>query len=109
MSETQRTKAAPSEDLAAIADAQLAPLRQLVEGTFAEMGQSITEDLARVSLEGRQSMNDLVEGMLEDLARLAAERLIQDPLQNALGSFFGGGQGADKAVGNLIKGNIRNG
>ena len=106
MSETPRAPT-PDNELAEAAEAQLSPLAGVIEATFAEMSQSITEELDRASLSGRQSVRELVDGMLDDLTRLAARELIRDPLTRALGG--GGDEGGSSLFRSLIRRSVRNG
>lgn len=70
-------------DLAERARAELDPLADLVESTFAELSRSLTDELARASFEGRRSIADLADGVLEELARIGAERFVEKPLTDA--------------------------
>lgn len=105
MSETQRAPR-DSNGLAEV-DVQtaLAPLNDAVEASFVELSQSVAEQLARLSFDSRQSMEDMVEGILADLARLAAQR--------AIGSIFDQPfterQAATSALDSILRGGVRNG
>lgn len=108
MSETERSSAETEvPDLSAAAAAQLEPLSQLIEATFAELGQSLGEEMARMSTEGRRSIRDLADGVIEDLARIAAQRIIRDPLEDALGSSAQ--QAGSGVLRSLINRSLRNG
>ncbi|NNU16982.1 hypothetical protein HK107_11690 [Parvularcula sp. ZS-1/3] len=87
-------------------EAQLRPVAAAIETAFSELARSLTDELERASAEGRQSMRELADGVIEDLARMASQRLIGDPLSRA----FGGqdGKGSD-IVSALIKRSMRNG
>lgn len=108
MSETTRLEEA---DLSEAAAKQLKPLAALVETTFTDLARSLTDELSRASSDGRQSISDLADGIIEDLAKVAAQRLVQKPLENALGGFAeeGANKAADRLFRSLIKRSARNG
>ncbi len=97
MSETPRT------DLTEAARAELEPLANLVETTFSELTQSLTQELGQAALDGRRSIADLADGIIEELARIGAESLIQGPLENIFASS------ADPFLSTVIKRSGRNG
>ncbi|MEM9286308.1 MAG: hypothetical protein AAGA39_10520 [Pseudomonadota bacterium] len=99
-----------NNDLTAAAASQLEPLNALVDATFSEMSRSIEEQLLRLSTDSRLVMRDMVDGILEDLASLAAEELIRNPLESALGTGVQTGAGRDgDALGEVIRRGLRNG
>ncbi|MEM1381286.1 MAG: phage tail tape measure C-terminal domain-containing protein [Pseudomonadota bacterium] len=106
MSETPRTQSVDT-DLAESATTALAPLSDAVEASFVQLSQSIGEELARLSVDGRLSVRGMVDDILQDLARLAAQEIIGRPLQRALGREDSGL--AANAVQTLLKRSIRNG
>jgi hypothetical protein len=102
MTENPRTP-----DLNAAAEEQLAALADMVETTFAGLARSLSDELARASSDGRASIGDLADGIIEDLARIAAERLVHDPLQQAFGDAAAGVTGRLSET--LLKRSLRNG
>lgn len=111
MSETDPIRRPGNDsDITSIAASQLEPLNAVVEATFSEMTRSVEEQLLRLSTDSRVVMRDMVDSILDDLTRLAAEELIKNPLERALG--IGGtpldGQGNDP-VGSIIRRSFRNG
>ncbi|GGY53218.1 phage tail tape measure C-terminal domain-containing protein [Parvularcula lutaonensis] len=100
-----------TNDITEAATGQLEPLAALVETTFADMARNLTDELARASADGRQSISELADGIIEDLARAAAQRLIERPLENAFGQFAeeGTSKAADRLFKALMKRSARNG
>jgi hypothetical protein len=95
------------QDAAAAAEAQLAPVAEVIETTFAGLARNLADELARASSDGRASIADLADGIIEDLARIAAERLVRDPLQNA---FSGAAtEASGRLAETLFKRSMRNG
>lgn len=107
MSQTQRSDdIAGADTLSEDARRALSPLSAAVEDTFTELSRSVTEELARLSVDGRLTIRGMVDEMLDDLARLAAERLIADPLRQALSGDDGV---AADALETILKQRLRNG
>ena len=116
MSETERSARGLAEDARRAAEAELDPLAEALTETFAEVGRTITRELEEAARRGRLTMQGLVDDVLADLARLAAEELVRGPLEGALqgaaSSAFGtdGGfarsssQQAGRALGAVAKG-----
>lgn len=111
MSDTQPISPSSSEDVYSVAEAQLGPVSQAIEETFTGLARSLSEELARASADGRRSISDLADGIIEDLARLAAQRLVAEPLQSALGSAVNRAaqSSGDRFLRSLIKRSLRNG
>jgi hypothetical protein len=86
MSETERTTTPASEFEETAREVEA--LAAMVNTTFTELGRSLTEELTRASTEGRQTIRDMVDGMIEDLARLAAEEIVRRPLERAVSEIF---------------------
>lgn len=87
-------------------DEVLRPLAEAVEEAFGDISDSISGELARLSAESRQSVRDMVDDILEDLARLAVQR--------AVGGVLGSGEDvrqgmAAEALETIFKRSIRNG
>jgi hypothetical protein len=59
-----------------------------IDAAFTELSRSVSGELARMASDSRRSVEEMVEGVIEDMARLAAERLLEDPLR---GGLDGGG------------------
>lgn len=95
MSETTRAAERLGEDARRAAEEELAPLAEALTETFAEVGRSITEELEQAARRGRLTMQGLVDDVLADLARLAAEELVREPLERALGSVVNAAFGTD--------------
>ena len=95
MSETERTAERLGEDARRAAQAELDPLADALTETFAEVGRSITQELEEAARRGRLTMAGLVDDVLADLARLAAEELVREPLERALSGVVGAAFGTD--------------
>ncbi|MEM7740052.1 MAG: phage tail tape measure C-terminal domain-containing protein [Pseudomonadota bacterium] len=111
MSDTEPTVGQTTDtELTAAAANQLGPLSELVEATFTEMSRSIEDELVRLSSDSRTVVRDMVDGILEDLTRLAAERLISSAVGRSLanGTQEGVEAGGD-VLGDLIRQELRNG
>ena len=66
-------------DLEALADDGEAAAARL-GAVFRQTGETIAETLAAAARSGELSFNDMVESILQDLARLALERLVIEPV-----------------------------
>ncbi|MEO1042130.1 MAG: hypothetical protein AAFX52_07550 [Pseudomonadota bacterium] len=111
MSDTEPTSGLSTDNEVVTAAAeQLGPLSELIEATFTEMSRSIEDELVRLSSDSRNVMRDMVDGILEDLTRLAAERLVSSTIDRSVGA---GTQSAAEtggdALGDLIRRELRNG
>ena len=89
----QTDKAAQALD--ALADGPATRASQAIEAAFARTGESIEHAFERAARSGETSFSRLTESILRDMARLAAEQLIEKPLTGAIQSaisnmpFFG--------------------
>ena len=97
MSETERAAAGLGEDARRAAEAELAPLAEALTETFAEVGRGIERELEQAARRGRLTMQRLVDDVLADLARLAAEDLVRRPVEGALRGALGAALGTDGA------------
>ena len=95
MSETERAASALGEEARRAAEAELGPLADALTETFAEVGRSITHELEDAARRGRLTMQGLVDDVLSDLARLAAEDLVREPVERALGGVVATAFGTD--------------
>ena len=95
MSETTRAAERLGEDARRAAEAELTPLADALTETFAEVARSITEELEQAARRGRLTIQGLVDDVLADLARLATEELVREPLERALGNVVGAAFGTD--------------
>jgi lambda family phage tail tape measure protein len=94
-------------DLTSAAEAQLAPVAEVIEATFTSLARNLTDELARASSDGRASIAELADGIIDDLARIAAERLVAEPLQSLFGTL--GSEASGRAAETLFKRSLRNG
>ncbi|WP_417494670.1 phage tail tape measure C-terminal domain-containing protein [Maricaulis sp.] len=91
---TDQTESA-GEALDALADGPAARASQAIEVAFERTGESIERAFERAARSGETSFSRLTESILRDMARLAAEQLIEKPLSGAIQSalanmpFFG--------------------
>ena len=76
----------------------LNPLAASVEETFSALGQSIGDNLEDAAARGRLSVKGLVNDVLADLSRLAADQFVRAPLEEILGSVFGGARAGGGGV-----------
>ena len=95
MSETERAAARLGEEARRAAEAELDPLAEALTETFAQVGQTIGRELEEAARRGRLTMQGLVDDVLADLARLAAEDLVRAPLERALGGAVSSAFGTD--------------
>ena len=95
MSETERAAEALGESARRAAAAELVPLADALTETFAEVGRSIERELEQAARRGRLTMQGLVDDVLADLARLAAEDLVRRPIEEALGGAVRSAFGTD--------------
>lgn len=86
------------DEMARLVEEDLNPLAENVEKVFRGIGRSITDELGSAAERGRISIRGLVNSVLEDLTRLAADSLIRQPLEGALGQIFGGSRAGGGAV-----------
>lgn len=77
-------------ELKSLVEDDLNPLAETLQATFQEMSDSIVENLESAATRGKFSVRNMVDEILEDLARLAAEEFIRKPLLSLL---TGGGSG----------------
>ena len=71
------------------------PLAEIMEEAFGRAAKTIEEEMAKAAKSGSLSFKAMVEEILNDLARLAAEELVRQPLEQAILQILGGeGQGA---------------
>jgi hypothetical protein len=61
---------------------------QAIEAAFARTGETIERAFERASQSGTASFSRLTESILRDLARLAAEQLIERPVSGAINSVL---------------------
>ncbi|MCQ8184241.1 phage tail tape measure C-terminal domain-containing protein [Parvularcula maris] len=94
-------------DLTSAAEAQLAPVAEIIETTFSSLARNLSEELARASSDGRASIAELADGIVDDLARIAAERLVREPLRNVFGTA--GAEASGRLTETLFKRSVRNG
>lgn len=87
------------EAITELVENDLNPLAETVEQTFSALGESITDSLSSAARTGRGTIKSMVNDILADLSRLAAEELIRKPLEGALGDIFGGARAGGGAVG----------
>lgn len=100
MSDTERITLDTSEatdslealrgEMEAFVSNDLSPLATAVDDTFTSINRSIAENLSEAAEQGKLSVKSLVNDVLTDLARLAAEEFVRKPLENVLGDVFGG-------------------
>lgn len=78
------------EELETMIREELAPAAAELEEVFRVMARSIEDELEKAARKGAFSMKTMVQEILNDLAKLAAEKIIREPLQNALSGLFEG-------------------
>ena len=76
-----------------VVESEILPITTLLEDSFARLSRSIERELARAARQGALDFKEMVDNILLDLARLATNRLIRDPLENlftgAVDKIFG--------------------
>ena len=112
MSETRTTEqeaaSAVSAEVERLIREDMLPLADLLEETFARAAKTIEQELAAAAKSGAVSFRAMTEEILNDLARLAAEEFIRQPIESALlralGAGTGGGGGNSLAPGSAAAG-----
>lgn len=84
---TDQTESA-GEALDALADGPAARASQAIEAAFERTGETIERAFERAARSGETSFSRLTESILRDMARLAAEQLIEKPLSGAINSVL---------------------
>lgn len=78
------------EELTSLVENDLNPLAASVRGAFQTMSETVLAELTVTAEAGKSSIKDMVDAILLDLARVAADELIRAPLENILGGGIGG-------------------
>ena len=78
------------EALDALADGPAARASQAIEAAFERTGETIERAFERAARSGETSFSRLTESILRDMARLAAEQLIEKPLFGAINTVLSG-------------------
>ena len=71
-----------TEDHAAL-EAEAERAAENIAAAYERAGSRIEESLARAARQGEVSFSRMVDAMVADMARIAADRLIEAPLQRA--------------------------
>lgn len=74
------------------ADTDFEAVSERAAQTFETAGRRIEQALVRAAITGELSFHDMAEAILRDLARIAVQQLITDPLQTVLGTAGGSPQ-----------------
>lgn len=77
-------------ELQSLVENDLNPLAEETDRLFTSLGRSITENLEEAAARGKLSVKGLVNDVLADLSRLAAEQFVRQPLENILSTVLGG-------------------
>ena len=96
----RRGAAAPADalDMDALArEGEVAAER--LEAAFRQTGDAIADALGHAARSGELSFNDMVESILEDMARLALDRLVSDPFSDWAGRL---GASVAQSIGDVI-------
>ncbi|WOI53998.1 hypothetical protein [Parvularcula sp. LCG005] len=86
------------EDLQATIDEDLVPLAENVQGLFQDIGQSLVSELTRAAEKGRLSVDSIVDAILKDVAALAVDQVVRQPINGVLNQIFGGTRAGGGAV-----------
>lgn len=76
--------------LDALAEGPAQRASAVISTAFAQTGETIETALSRAARQGELSFSRLTDSILRDLARLAVERVVEQPLQNALEGVLSG-------------------
>lgn len=107
MSETQMTDSTTivttgtanlADQLDVFRDEELQPFTREIEQLFDGLGDSITDTLTEAAERGRVNASAIIDDVLADLTRIAADQFVRQPLEQALGSIFGGATGTAPAA-----------
>jgi len=101
-SETMRAMA---DDLERTVREDIVPLAAVMEESFASASRSIADELEKAARSGKLSFKSMVQEVLADLAGLAADTVIRQPLEAALGQIFSGFGGGRAGGGFVAPGN----
>lgn len=80
-----------STDMERTVNDELLPLAELLQETFEATARSIEEELERAARTGTFRFREMTQDILNDLATLAADRYIRQPLEELIGGLLGGG------------------
>ena len=69
---------------------------------FELAGARIEQALSKAAKTGELSFSDMVESILQDLAKVAVQDLVTDPLSGLFSSLLGAGGGAQGGVGQTV-------
>jgi phage-related minor tail protein len=72
----------------ALADGPATRAAQAIEAAFARTGDTIERSLGQAARSGELSFAQMTEAILRDLARLAAERFIEKPVNDLMSSVL---------------------
>nr|GGI01492.1 hypothetical protein GCM10011355_32260 [Aquisalinus luteolus] len=101
-SETMRAMA---DDMERTVREDIVPLAAVMEESFASASRSIADELEKAARSGTLSFRSMVQEVLADLAGLAADTVIRQPLEAALGQIFSGFGGGRAGGGFVAPGN----
>lgn len=71
---------------------------ELAARAFERAGERIEKALIKAARTGELSFSDMAESILRDLAKIAAQQLITNPLEQVISGIGGGGQGGGAPV-----------
>lgn len=78
------------EALQTLADGPARQAADAISAAFERTGESIEQALGRAARSGETSFSRMTDAILRDLARLAAEQLIEKPLEGAINRTLSG-------------------
>lgn len=78
------------EALEDLADGPARQAADAISAAFERTGETIEQALGRAAQSGETSFNRMTEAILRDLARLAAQQLIERPLSGAIDNVLSG-------------------
>lgn len=100
MSETERRRPETDEieseiarlraELAQISTEEIEPLSERLQETFDVLGRSVAQSFAEATAAGKLSIRRIVEDVTRDVARIAADNFIRQPVESAILGIFGG-------------------
>lgn len=91
-----------TRDLERTVREDIVPLGAVLEDTFASASRSIADELEKAARSGKLSFKSLVQEVLADLARLAADSFIRQPLEAVLSQAASGLFGGSRAGGGAV-------
>lgn len=87
-----------SREMTELVDTELLPAAAQLEDAFASVATTIEKELSRAAKNGSLSLKSLTQSITRDLAKLAVNSFVREPIKNGLTNLFGGARAAGGPV-----------